>query len=75
LTQTIQTTTSHDNHFYISVSKHKSIHIKLIFNQNQLFQTQLYYNQLSTPPIQTHTKMIYKKTQDTKLTKNIKFNV
>jgi len=42
LTQTIQTTSSHDNHFYMSVSKHKSIHIKLILNQNQLSQTQFY---------------------------------
>jgi len=42
LTQTIQTTSNHDNHFYMSVSKHKSIQIKLIFNQNQLSQTQFY---------------------------------
>jgi len=60
----------------MSVSKHKSIHIKLIFNQNQLSQTQLYQNQLSTSPIQTHTKMnIKRKTQGTKLTKKNKLNV
>jgi len=73
--QTIQTTSSHDNHLYMSISKHKSIHIKLIFNQNQFSQTQFYQNQLSTSPIQTHTKMNIKKTQDTKLTKKIKFHV
>ena len=60
----------------MSISKHKSIRIKLIFNQNQFSQTQLYQNQLSTLPIQTHAKMnIKKNTQDTKLTKKIKFHV
>jgi len=35
----------------MSVSKHKPIHIKLTFNQNQFSQTQLYQNQFSLPPI------------------------
>jgi len=42
----------------MNVSNHKPIHIKLTFNQNQFFQTQLYQNQFSLPPNQTQTKII-----------------
>jgi len=40
----------------VSASKHKSIHIRLTFNQNQFSQTQFYQNQFSPLPYQTHTK-------------------
>ena len=43
----------------MSVSKHKPIHIKLTFNQNQFSQTQLYQNQLSLLPNQTHTNISF----------------
>jgi len=42
LIQTIQTSLTHKNHFYVDVSKHKSIHIQLTFNQTQFSQTQFY---------------------------------
>jgi len=54
LIQTIQTSLTCKNHFYVGVSKHKTIHIQLTFNQNQFSQTQLYQNQFCPPPNQTH---------------------
>jgi len=42
----------------MNVSKHKPIHIKLTFNQNQFSQPQLYQNQFSLLPNQTQTKVL-----------------
>ena len=55
LIQTIQTSLTRKNHFYVGVSKHKTIHIQLTFNQNQFSQTQFYQSILSAAKPNTHS--------------------